>query len=443
MRKRKKERKMLHEAIRYYVGECRPPAFLAGVALTIAVFSGGVPALAGVNLFRFEAAFVDVFFIIFGILFLASMAWMVIRFRMVLECFRLEKKCQEKKEKSEKMKGVVCNEGGNRTGKSLDGHAILYFKAIAIWKYVRRQTLLWMAKMTKEPLTQQEENDFREIKGTYDRFKDEKDLIPCLVTNVRVDDVGKQGQSRTGTELRAGHFIQKYKLPMPCAVGLDESSDKLSNDLYKDKEGSAVIDRMLRWLNQFTGDMSIFVYMEQNSSRAYKGERDSVCVVRNMKGLKILLPPKRLLRKLDEYYEELDEMEEPPEYGFAMKVLNLQERIRKIGVIELNLTEYGNKESAAGEILSGGIIQEYLPCDLPFFYETRWFRTGYLCKNDDIILFKFKGRLQSEEMTEDRIRLLNKVVTCEGEVTKDWWNEEKAKMLIAEQKRREKEAGHA
>jgi hypothetical protein len=203
-------------------------------------------------------------------------------------------------------------------------------------------------------------------------------------------------------ELLGSHLLQLDKFPRPCAVGLDESSNKVENMIFKDKEGSTIVDNTARFINQYTGDNSLFVLMEQNSARTYIGFRSAACVIKNQKGVRILLEPVRLLKKLERRFRKLDKTP-APSYRFAVKVLALYQRTKKIGVLQLNFTLFGNKESS-GEQLSG-IVQEYLPCDLPFSYDNRFFRTGYLCKNDDIKYSRFRGNLQAENQVDDLIRL--------------------------------------
>jgi hypothetical protein len=243
---------------------------------------------------------------------------------------------------------------------------------------------------------------------------------------------------RTSTELLGAHLTQLSRLPSPCAVGLDESSNKVENKLFEDKEGSTIIDNFARFFNHFTGDNSLLVFMEQNSGRAYKGYRDSVCLIKNQKGVRVHLEPTRLLKRLDKYFAKLDKLNELPSYDLATRVLRLYKRTKRIGVLELNYTLLGNRDTT-NETLSDGVKQGYLPLPLPFSYDNRFFRTGYLCRNDDITLSRFKGDLQNEKQVEDIIRIseivvgetktgkeiTKKTVTLRGQDIKERWREKK------------------
>jgi|GEM_PF-6320824 len=388
---------MLWVTKKYYLIECLRPL--------------GLSIIAGLVVWLSVRDMADWFFISSLVISIAPFAWLVLRFADVVRVFWYQRKCHDKVESDQARKGIVIMEGGNRTGKSLDGFATLFNKSQALEQYVNRFTLLYRAKKTKEKLTEKEHREYREINETYKFYKKHPQHLTSLVTNVKVIS---KSDGRESMELLGGHLIQTEKLPRPCALGLDESRDKVNNDIYKDQDGVHPLINFARLFNQYTGDNSLFVLMEQNSARAFHGYRDSVCVIKNMKGIKVLLEPVRLFKRLEKRYRLLDSMTEPPNYDWAKTTFNLIKRIRKIGVLQLNFTLFGNKESS-GEIISNGNQKEYLPCDLPFEYDNRFFRTGYACKNEDIKFSRFKGSLQSEAQTDDLIRLAyedKKPVVC-------------------------------
>lgn len=400
---------MLKETIKYYVFEALRPFALSvvtGLCVWLAVSTKS-----------------DVFIVFALVTFIPLFALFMLRLSRVLRALWYQSKCYERMASDQQLKGILIEEGGNRTGKSLSGHATLYNKALGIELYISRFTKLYRAKKTHEKLPQKEHLEYEEISGTYKQMQVNPDLIVPLVTNNKVK--GKDG--RKSSELTGGHLLQLDKLPQPCALGFDETRAKLIGDLFKDKDGAYILSLLAKLFNHFTGDSSLWVMMEQNTERTFHFYRDSLCMVRHQLGVVVYLEPVRLLKKQEKLFTKLDKMEYPS-YGFAIKVLNLIKRIRRIGVLQLNYRLMGNKESAAGTQLKDGIVQDYLPCDLPFAYDNRFFRTGYACKDKDITLSRFRGNLQSEERVTDLIRLAeDNTMRYKGKKVTDLYDEVKEK----------------
>ena len=373
---------------RYYLTEAIFP-------FSLAVFCGSLTFSA------FRAGF-DFVFIGAGILTIFPLAWFVLRFGRYLFCFYYARKCADKMKNDGKLKGVLLFEGGNRTGKSLNGHATAYYKSYALEQYINRWTLVLRSIKGDRKLSASDFLEFEEINEAFVFFDKHRDLIPALVTNVRVDDcVG-----RSSMELLGGHLLELNKLPRPCAVVLDESRMKVDNNSFKDIDGAAELIGFIRLFNQKIGDQALFIFIEQNSARAFLGYRDSLQACKHMNGVRVLLEPKRLLKRLETLYKKVDkckDKDKPVPLDLAQTIYNLNKRIKKIGVLQLQFGLQGNKETENAK--DRGDAVEYLPCDLPFDYDNRWFRAGYACKNDEITLSRFKGTLQTVEMLEDNIRL--------------------------------------
>jgi hypothetical protein len=353
-----------------------------------------------------------------------SLVWLVVRIRDIVRALYFEQKCIEKMLASQNLKGLLGEEGGNRTGKSLDATITLYYKALSLEQRISRFTKLYRAKKLKMKLTPKEYLEYCELSETYEEMRRCPDLIVPLVTNVKL--TARDG--RTSSDLTGRYLLQLDKLPQPCAIGLDETRSKMIGDLFLDRDGAYNLTAMARFFNHYTGDDSLWVFMEQNSGRMFNGYRDSLCMIKNQKGVKVLLEPVRLLKKLEKLFAKLDAMEFVT-YAFAMRVLNLYKRTKRIGVLQLNFTVFGNKDSS-GETLSDGIMQEYIPCDAPVSYDNRFFRTSYLARNDDITLSRFRGNLLSESQVDDIIRLEEidgkPAVTYRGEDIKALLAEKKA-----------------
>ncbi|MCL2570655.1 MAG: hypothetical protein FWE16_05655 [Firmicutes bacterium] len=448
---------MLRKTLLYYLGEClRPVVAMTGISLVMvtSIFELGFVLIPitiigfmfacwfvyrcikklfkknGVtwllrSLMLFVATLTAMIFAIsgaYGVFEIASYvaigiagAWLGFLFIQVLRTFRFQKLCEKLKEVAQAMKGFWVNFGGNRTGKSLLGFAILFYKASMLEKYVKRFTALYSVKKTRQKLPSKEYREYLEIKETNDAYKKKPHLLPCLVTNVTVTD---NEDHRKSAELLGEHLLQEAKLPMPVAVGLDESSSKVDIQAFRDSEGSIILTELARWFNQFTGDGSLFVLMEQNSARSFKGYRDSIQGMRNCHGVKTLLEPKRLLRKLERLFDELDDLidnDKLPEYSLTMKILNLHsKRINKIGVFQVHYSQYtGNKETGGADIDCKS-MKSYIPRDMPFDYPNRYFATSYKARKLEIKLKEFKHDLQSEESVEDFIRIKGKKLFYRG-----------------------------
>lgn len=377
---------MLQETIKYYILELLRP-------FALFVLTGLTAWLAVVIKDDFLIVFC---FVAFGI----SFAWFVVRLRRVILAFYFRAKCYEKMENSANKKGVHAYRGGNRTGKSLNGYATLFYKALALWRDTVRYYALYDAKKRINKLSSKEYLTYKELREDYKFYTKHSFLIPHLVTNVKVTNNEKQ----ESMDLTGWHLLQIDKLPCPAAVGLDESSNKVDIDVYLDDDCDIVLTNFIRFFNHYTGDGSLFIFMEQNSQRAFKGFRDSIQEILTHKGVETLLKPVRLMKKIDRMFNKFETKLKYHTSEYAIKILALEAKIKRIGVLQLNFTTMDEPSI---------IVQECLPCDTPFNYDNRFFRTGYLSRDDELKLSKFAHDLQAEDMVEDTITIHR--VKVEGE----------------------------
>ena len=220
-------------------------------------------------------------------------------------------------------------------------------------------------------------------------------------------------------KLTIKHLLGLEKLPRPCAVGLDESSSMVDIDVYKDDEADRGLTNNTRFYNHNIGDNALFILMEQNLARAYKAFRDSVQEITTHLGVKILLKPKRLERRLKRVKERFREnayVFRIPILGnlfefcpfiwhfrkgkyqtddYAVYLLNLEKKVGKIGVFQLHLKVNNGRDDPRK------LCKEYIPLDLPFYYPNRFFRTGYLANGLTLEKSEFEHEYQSKDSVED------------------------------------------
>lgn len=369
---------MSKETVRYYVLEALFPLVLfaiTGIAAWLAILSDN-----------------DFVILLCFVMLAIFFAWFVVRMSNVLRALFYRGKCYEKMANSASKKGVHAYRGGNRTGKSLNGYATLFYKALALWSDTVRYYRLYDAKKQSTKLSRGEHLHYRELKESYEFYVKHPDKISHLVTNVKVKDL----ERRESMELTGKHLLQLDKLPRPVAVGLDESSNKVDIDIYKDDDCDIILTNLIRFFNHYTGDNSLLIFMEQNSERAFKGFRDSVQEIITHKGVNTIMKPARLMKKVGKMFRRFETKKKYHTSQYASRILALESKIKRIGFLQLTFTT---------KDMPTVLVREHLPCDLPYHYDNRFFRTGYLCRDAELKLSRFAHDLQAEDMVEDTITI--------------------------------------
>ena len=426
---------MLKSTIWYYFKELRTPTIWAVVFGLWLYFAEGL-----------------VSFLLAFVLLAVAAAWWLWRLLHFMRALRFNKLCWDKFHDAKDKKGVHVYTGGNRTGKSLNGYITLGYKAMHIEEQVYRDVPIYYEFLREHTLNKNRMLEFGEFNEFYKFYNRHTHLIPALVTNVRVTRNGKywsenpdlqkkksprkklargkstpqDNKARIGSrghplqssmKLTIGHLAQLDKLPRPCAVGMDESSSMIDNNIHKDDMADYILTSMIRFYNHYTGDKSLYVFMEQNFERAFKGYRDSLQGIVTAKGVDMKLEPRRLNKKLDRMYERFKENArfvripiitklsfdfakikiwrgryKNPRY--AKRILDMDDYIKKIGVLVCNFLD-----SEAPN--PGKKLKDHIPRNTPFNYNNRFFRTSYLAKNQEIKLSQFKHELMHEDDVDE------------------------------------------
>jgi len=362
--------------------------------------------LSGITLYDAFKSQNDVAMVVASIIAVPLLAGFCIRITPVLHSLYCIKMSYNTIDNVVESKGIFINEGGVGCGKTRNAVLVAYLKALHEWDKIVRYVKIYRSIKQQRKLTQKEFLEYKEINETYNFYMRHPELIPLVVSNVKiVDYCGENGKRRESMQLLGGHLIQTYKLPFRAIVILDESGNAIEITAFHDREGCQPLDENMRLYRHYYGDESLFIGCEQNSERANKAIRDPKNFVKKLLGIKNILRPKKLIKKFDKLCEKyVDETDELPEFEIANKLLKLQSRISKIGFARFSYRLYGGDQENRVE-LTDGTQHDYMPCYTPFHYDTRAMRNLYVMREKPIYYSVSEGDLVGVNLADDYLRI--------------------------------------
>ncbi len=255
--------------------------------------------------------------------------------------------------------------GKARSGKTLTSVIEAYFTAVELWaelcsKYLMYSMLVYLRRYYEDEVFMAR---YEEVNVSYHYWKSRPYLIPCLYSNMDIEDkCGRHCQS-----LHMEHLDQKERIMAYAVVLVDECGSLLDISLSNDK--NKYLNNLIRWCGQFAEIH--FIFTEQRPTNI-------PIDIRGVVGLNESVKMKRCLKPVFGYIvvDFLTRLghnfKYSPKYFHSVNIL--KKWLDGVGYFKFVFETMGNLDYARGKAEKRVC---YIYCDLPFSYESRAYSPMY------------------------------------------------------------------
>lgn len=295
--------------------------------------------------------------------------------------------------------GVICISGPPGSGKSSDGVATIIVHAQNLWTQVRFNYLLFssVSDYYSEMNDAVKQRDIANVIDCYKFYTAHPEYIPCLASNIPIEIDGRRSMPLT-----PAHVLQQSKLPPMTDIFIDESSTFLDPEIYKDNEKATVINEFFKFIRHFNGDRVLCIVCEQSRKKAYIGVRRNFDFIKKQLGQIWVNPPVFLLWLLDKLHNRYSKR--VFDAAIALRLLRLDDFCRSIGFRRYRFMMVPNDEDGDVVPIDRKIYNQYISCELKFFYDSRCYSNLYICREQDIAAGHYDSLLLPASVRETYIR---------------------------------------
>lgn len=281
---------------------------------------------------------------------------------------------------------TVTFDGSPGSGKTFVGSNVAYKTALNRWEALKFEYSTQKAML--ETFVRQNDTDkiiaFNALEASYLFFKErEKEFIPCLISTIPIVEYGTNRKSYILTpEL----FAQIERCPEYSVLFNDESGLDFGSDTSKD--AAKPVKEVWRFIRHYFDGMAINTEQDGGNNGIYI--RRSTDYITHLYGQEWILPPKRLLKRLErkkqKYYSLIEKNKESENFGIYLYFLNLY--TKSIGFRKVIY------KTVSREGLPLSDVNYYIiPSIGGVHYDDRAYRLNYQAKDVDITLLGFDKEL--------------------------------------------------
>lgn len=270
---------------------------------------------------------------------------------------------------------IWVKDGVPGSGKSSSALVYAYIMSQKVWRDLRRK--YWLYKNNPKRLFKDKVSaaNWQDIQSAYLFWARHPEAIPCLMSNIALEDRGRKTM-----QLTKQHFLQEKRIPYGTVLygdELDKLFPALASQTKEEREGLEPLRQLAGFTRHF-GDFR-WVYTTQQSEKVWTGVRDSVAINEYMYSQEWVCRPALFLEIYDFIMRRVEKRSFPPSKFLARFMWGFNDLIRKIGFRHYR-SEMGGNMQRENVKLKSETVEYAAPSRLPLEYDDRTFRNSYKAK---------------------------------------------------------------